>query len=109
MPTPAPVIGATLARMRSTSAKARVTSAKYEPFRPERTAHAPMQGPAHPPPPTAAHDRGQAMAPKPVRRMAETEAPVPKKAPCPNEFCPPKPADQFQALPSHPNNKPDRK
>ena len=36
MPTPAPVIGATLAMMRSTSAKASVTSAKYEPRRPER-------------------------------------------------------------------------
>ena len=36
MPTPAPVIGATLATMRSTSAKASVTSAKYEPRRPAR-------------------------------------------------------------------------
>ena len=36
VPTPAPVIGATLARMRSTSAKASVTRAKYEPLKPER-------------------------------------------------------------------------
>src|SRR5258708_9725997 len=36
MPTPAPVMGATLARMRSTSANASVTRAKYEPFNPER-------------------------------------------------------------------------
>ena len=34
VPTPAPVIGATLAMMRSTSAKASVTSAKYEPRSP---------------------------------------------------------------------------
>ena len=34
VPTPAPVIGATLAMMRNTSAKASVTSAKYEPLQP---------------------------------------------------------------------------
>ena len=39
MPTPAPVMGATLAMMRSTSAKASVTSEKYEPFRPGAESH----------------------------------------------------------------------
>ena len=50
MPTPAPVIGATLARMRSTSAKASVTSAKYEPRRPERNVSPPTIAPTSAPP-----------------------------------------------------------
>ena len=45
MPTPAPVIGATLATMRSTSAKASVTSAKYELRSPARNVSPPMMAP----------------------------------------------------------------
>ena len=42
-------IGATLAMMRSTSAKARVTSEKYEPLSPERKVSAPMTAPTKAP------------------------------------------------------------
>ena len=49
MPTPAPVIGATLAMIRSTSAKASVTSAKYEPFNPDRKLSAPITAPTSAP------------------------------------------------------------
>ena len=58
VPTPAPVIGATLAMMRSTSAKASVTSAKYEPCRPERNARQPIAAPTQRAGRDAEHERG---------------------------------------------------
>jgi hypothetical protein len=63
MPTPAPVMGATLARMRSTSANASVTRAKYEPFSPERKVSAPIAAPTSAPPAIPSANAIQALTP----------------------------------------------
>ncbi len=63
MPTPAPVMGATLAIMRSTSAKASVTSAKYEPFSPERNVSTPMTAPTSAPAAIPMRKPSQALTP----------------------------------------------
>ena len=63
MPTPAPVIGVTLARMRSTSAKASVTSAKYELRSPARKASPPMIAPMTAPAAMPAANPSQALTP----------------------------------------------
>jgi hypothetical protein len=63
VPTPAPVIGATLAMMRNTSAKASVTSAKYEPLRPERNVRKPITTPTTAPAAMPSAKANQALTP----------------------------------------------
>jgi hypothetical protein len=69
-PTPAPVTGATLAVMRSTSAKASVTSAKYDPLSPARKLSAPMIAPTKAPAAIAKPKAIQALTPKRICRIA---------------------------------------
>jgi hypothetical protein len=99
MPSPPRVNGTELARMRKTSAKAKVTSAKYEPRNPARKLSTPMPAPTAPPAAMAIGQASQGFSPYVTCRMVEAYAPVPKNTTWPNDSWPAKPPAIFQLWP----------